>query len=285
MIPSGQSGDPSVGVIGAGQMGREIALVFALADIPTWNIDYDPAALTAAELHVGSLMGGARYQDADRDRVHTRLSYTENLTDIAGATIVIEAVPEDEALKRSLLDDIAAITNPGAFIASNTSSLPISKLAEGLPADRRGRFIGMHFASPVSRMRFLEIIPGEATSDETVAEATELAATLGKQPTFSKDVPGFASNRLLFALLAEAERLVDEGVASVEDIDRTCRLALGHPVGPFELMDHISNGLALDIHEILKDAYGDRFAASKALRDLVSHGALGRKAGRGWHSY
>lgn len=278
-------GEQRVGVIGAGQMGREIAFVFALADYPTWNLDRDAAALNAADLHVGALLDSSRFLDADRARVRARLSYSERLADLAGATIVVEAVPEDEALKRTLLAEIAATTKPGTLIASNTSSLPISLLAEALPADRRGRFIGMHFSSPVSRMAFLEIIPGKATSRSTVDEATALAAALGKQPTFSKDVPGFASNRLLFALLAEAQRLVDEGVASIEDIDRTCRLALGHPVGPFELMDHMSNTLALDIHEILERAYGDRFAPGNALRELIANGALGRTAGRGWYDY
>lgn len=275
----------SIGVVGAGQMGREIALVFALADFPTWNVDTDDAALTAANLHVGTLLGRARYDDADRARVHARLTHTQRLGDLSGATVVIESIPEDERLKHKVLADIAATTNPGTLIASNTSSLPITGLAEALPKARRKGFIGMHFSSPVSRMAFLEVIPGDDTEDPAVALATELGAAVGKQPTFSKDVPGFASNRLLFALLTEAQRLVDEGVASIENIDRTCRLALGHPLGPFQLMDHMSNQLALDIHEILQDAYGDRFAASKALRNLIGHGALGRKAGRGWHGY
>ncbi len=278
-------GKQRVGVIGAGHMGREIAFVFALADYPTWNIDTDGAALNAADLHVASLLGRSRFTDADRTRVRALLTYSERLTDLAAATIVVEAVPEDEALKHTLLAEIATITKPDTLIASNTSSLPISLLAEALPAHRRGRFIGMHFSSPVSRMRFLEIIPGKATSRATVEEATALAAALDKQPTFSKDVPGFASNRLLFALLAEAQRLVDEGVASIEDIDRTCRLALGHPVGPFELLDHMSNTLALDIHEILERAYGDRFAPGNGLRELIGDGAVGRKAGRGWYDY
>jgi 3-hydroxybutyryl-CoA dehydrogenase len=279
------AGAHSIGIVGAGQMGREIALIFALADYPTWNVDPDQAALTSADLHVGALLGGTPYLDTDRARVHARLTYTERLADLSGATVVIEAIPEDEALKRKVLAEIAATTNPGTLIASNTSSLPISLLAEALPADRQDWFIGMHFAAPVSRMKFLEIIPGNATADAAIEMATEFAAVLGKQPTFSKDVAGFASNRLLFALLTEAQRLVDEGVATVEDIDRTCRLALGHPVGPFELMDHVSNDLALSIHEILEQAYGDRFAPSKALQELIGHGALGRKAGRGWHNY
>ena len=275
----------SIGIVGAGQMGREIAMVFALSDFPTWNVDPDESALTSADLHVGALLGGSRYKDADRARVHARLSYTDRLAALSGATVVIETVPEDEDLKHKILAEIAATTNRGTLIASNTSSLPISGLAQALPEDRRKDFIGMHFAAPVSRMAFLEIIPGDDTEDEAIALATELGAAIGKHPTFSKDVPGFASNRLLFALLAEAQRLVDEDVATIEDIDRTCRLALGHPIGPFQLMDHMSNKLALDIHAILESAYGERFAASKALRNLISHGALGRKAGRGWHGY
>ena len=275
----------SIGVVGAGQMGREIALIFALADYPTWNVDSDESALTSAELHVGALLGGSRYEDVDRARIHARLTYTQRLGDLSGATVVIETIPENRDLKHKVLAEIAATTNRGTLIASNTSSLPITELAEALPEDRRKDFIGMHFAAPVSRMEFLEIVPGEATADEAISLATELGAAVRKKPTFSKDVAGFASNRLLFALLAEAQRLVDEDVATIEDIDRICRLGLGHPIGPFQLMDHMSNKLALDIHEILEAAYGDRFAASKALRNLIGHGALGRKAGRGWHGY
>lgn len=275
----------TVGVVGAGLMGREIALVAALADLSTFLHDASEDALGAAELHNASVVAGRRYDNTDRARLHGRLSYAASLRDLAGCTVVIEAVPEDAALKGEVLAALDRLLPADALIASNTSSLPIGDLAGHLPAARRGRFLGMHFSAPVSRMDFLEIIPGKDTDEAAVADAAELGRLLGKQPIFAKDVPGFAANRLLFALLAEAQRLVDEGVASVEDIDRACRLGLGHPAGPFEVMDHMSTALALDIHRILQDAYGDRFGHSARLEQLVRHGALGRKTGHGWRDY
>ena len=134
-------------------------------------------------------------------------------------------------------------------------------------------------------MAFLELIPGAETAAETLAEARRLAAAIGKTVTQSADVPGFASNRLLFALLAEAQRLLDEGVASRDDIDRTCRLALGHPLGPFELMDHMSTGLTLDIQTMLQAAYGPRYEPGDCLRQKVARGEQGRRSGRGWYDY
>jgi len=265
-----------VGVVGAGQMGREIAMVFACADCPTRLTDHHKGAMVAARDHIAARL-------ADGARAH--LSLTKDLTDFADCSLVIEAVAEDVTVKQRVLADLANIVPADAILATNTSSIPIGTLAEALPTDRRAGFLGMHFSSPASRMAFLEIIPGAETAAETLAEARRVGAAIGKTVTQSADVPGFASNRLLFALLAEAQRLLDEGVASRDDIDRTCRLALGHPLGPFELMDHISTGLTLDIQTMLHDAYGARYEPGPSLRRKVADGEQGRRTGMGFYDY
>jgi len=194
-------------------------------------------------------------------------------------------VAEDLTVKQTVLADLAAIVRTDAILATNTSSIPIGQLAKALPAERRARFLGMHFASPATRMAFLEIIPGAETAAATITEARRVGTAIGKTVAQSADVPGFASNRLLFALLAEAQRLLDEGVASRDDIDRTCRLALGHPLGPFELMDHISTGLTLDVQTMLHEAYGPRYEPGRSLREKVARGEQGRRTAKGFYDY
>ena len=270
-----------VGVVGAGMMGREIAFVFALAGHDVLLTDADRAVLDAAMAHNRDLLASGRFGAAD-------LANLTPVTDLSGfgdRTLVIEAVFEDAEIKGEVLGDVDRTCPADCIIASNTSSIPITTLAQSLGAVRRSRFLGMHFSSPVSRMEFLELIRGPETADAAMDFAAAVGRDVGKAPTRSADVPGFASNRLLFALLTEAIRLVEEGVATPEDIDATCRLALGHPVGPFRLMDRISNTLVRDVQRILTDAYGARYETGAALDELIARGHTGRKAGRGWHRY
>ncbi len=192
---------------------------------------------------------------------------------------------EDEALKRRVFARLDVILAPEAGIASNTSSISITSLSAAVSEERRRRFLGAHFFSPVSRMRLVEVI---ATADNDPAFADDVAAILtaiGKAPIRVKDVVGFAVNRLLHALVIESIRLVEEGVCSPADIDAACKLGLGHPIGPFELMDNTANSLSQSVHEILYKAYGERFLPRPLLRQMVAAGYNGRKAGRGWHRY
>ena len=272
-------------VIGAGQMGREIALVLALAGIDTALYDIDPDMLLDAERHNSRLLE-KRYDTAVRARAEHLVTYQTGLADAVGESdLIIEAVTEDPAIKADVLAELDRLAKPGAIIASNTSSIPITRLAENVAPSRRERFVGLHFSSPATRMPFLEIIPGADSDPSMVEDMAVLGGRLGKQVILSKDVPGFVANRLLLALMAEAQRLEAEGVASVEHIDAACRYALGHPMGPFQIMDMASNDLMLRIQRLLHETYGERFQPSENFLAKVAAGELGWKTGKGWYDY
>ena len=203
----------------------------------------------------------------------------------AGAHVLALTVFEDEALKRELFGKLDAILPAQAGLASNTSSISITTLSAAVAEPRRARFIGTHFFSPVSRMKLVEVIPAADTDPAFVDAVMKTMVAIGKTPVHVKDVVGFAVNRLLHALVLESIRLVEEGVCSPADIDVACKLGLGHPIGPFELMDNTQNSLSLSVHEILYQAYGERFLPRPLLRQMVAAGYNGRKAGRGWHRY
>ncbi len=241
-----------VGVVGAGLMGAEIALVHALAGHDVLLSD--------------------------------RTVATTDLTRFADRDVVIEAVFENEAVKAELWKTLDKTCGPRTIFASNTSSIAISTLASYVAPARRPLFVGTHFFSPVSRMKLVEIIPAFDTAESTVEAVTCLVRGAGKTPIRVKDVTGFAVNRMLTAFFIEAVRLVEEGVATPEDLDLACRLGLGHPVGPFELMDNVSSSLALEVMEILENAYGERFHPPPLMRQMVKAGRIGRKAGLGWRT-
>ena len=279
----------TIGVVGAGMMGSEIALVFALAGYPTILSDQKRAAAEGAIERLQGVIdrGVARnfWSAEAAEAARRNLAAVDNLEAYADRDLVVEAVFEDEALKRSVFVRLDAILVPEAGIASNTSSLSITSLSAAVSDERRRRFLGAHFFSPVSRMRLVEVI---ATADTDPAFADDVAAILtaiGKTPIRVKDVVGFAVNRLLHAPVIESIRLVEEGVCSPADIDAACKLGLGHPIGPFELMDNTANSLSQSVHEILYKAYGERFLPRPLLRQMVAAGYNGRKAGRGWHRY
>jgi 3-hydroxybutyryl-CoA dehydrogenase len=279
----------TIGVVGAGMMGSEIALVFALAGYPTILSDQNRAAAEGAMAHLQGVIdrGVARkfWSAEAAGDARRNLAAVDSLEAYADRDLVVEAVFEDEALKRGVFARLDAILAPEAGIASNTSSISITSLSAAVTEERRRRFLGAHFFSPVSRMRLVEVI---ATADTDPAFADDVAAILtgiGKAPIRVKDVVGFAVNRLLHALVIESIRLVEEGVCSPADIDAACKLGLGHPIGPFELMDNTANSLSQSVHEILYKAYGDRFLPRPLLRQMVDAGYNGRKGGRGWHRY
>src|SRR6184192_2188245 len=182
-------------------------------------------------------------------------------------------------IRSSTLDRICP---PYCVIASNTSTIPISTLASRMSPQRRERFIGTHYFSPVSRMRLVEVVADFDTGEATVATPLRVCAGVGKTPVRIKDVAGFAVNRMLHVFLTEAVRLVEEGVATPEDIDTACRLGLGHPIGPFELMDATTSSLCLQAQEIMQEAYGERFRPRPLLKQRVRAGLVGGRKSRGW---
>ena len=275
-----------IGVVGAGMMGAEIALTFALAGHEVLLSDKSAEALDSALARLQEILkkGAAKgwYEGAQIPGALDNLSTTTDLKTFADCQVIIEAVYENKDVKSyiyKIIDDICA---PDCLISSNTSTLPITVLASFLKPERRPFFLGTHFFSPVSRMKLVEVIPGLETSHQTFSQMMDLCREVAKEPIRVKDVAGFAVNRLLHAFFIEAVRLVEEEVATPEDIDTACRLGLGHPVGPFDLMDIVTNNLSLQVQEILQDAYGQRFMPRPLMKQMVEAGYNGRKSGKGW---
>jgi 3-hydroxybutyryl-CoA dehydrogenase len=278
-----------VGVVGAGLMGREIALVFALAGYEVILVDAnESAAQTALSAVRGVLEKGRSLGFYTADQLAGALKLirsTTMLSELAGCSFVTEAVSEDEGVKAQVFKGLSEIVQKDCIVATNTSTIPISVLASYLSAGRRSKFIGTHYFSPVSRMKLVEIILGLETSKATLDMAQMLCREIGKSPIVIKDVPGFAVNRLLHVMMIEAVRLVEEGVASPEDIDEACRLGLGHPMGPFQLMDATTSSLCLQAQAIMHEAYGERFRPRPLLKQRVRAGFIGGKGKPGWLSH
>jgi 3-hydroxybutyryl-CoA dehydrogenase len=275
-----------IGVVGAGLMGAEIALVHALAGHDVLLSDRTDEYLAAALARLKDILekGVPRgfWEAASVEPALARIAVSPDLQRFADRDVVIEAVFENEGVKAEIFKTLDRVCGPTALFATNTSSIAISTLASYVAPARRPLFLGTHYFSPVSRMKLVEIIPAFETSEAAVATATRLAKGAGKTPIRVKDVVGFAVNRVLSAFLIEAVKLVEEGVATPADIDLACRLGLGHPMGPFELMDAVSSSLALEVQEILFDAYGERFRPPALMKQVVKAGRIGRKAGKGW---
>ena len=277
-----------IGVVGAGLMGAEIALIHALAGHEVLLADRTVELVARALVRLKELLEkgvprGFWAADAIAPAL-ARIAAAADLARFADRDIVIEAVFENEEVKAETWRKLDAICGAGAIFATNTSSIAISTLASYVAPARRERFIGMHYFSPVSRMKLIEIIPAFDTAESTVETVIRIAKGTGKTPIRVKDVTGFAVNRMLTAFFIEAVKLVEEGVATPEDLDLACRLGLGHPVGPFELMDNVSTSLALEVAEILHDAYGERFHPPALMKQMVKAGRIGRKAGSGWRT-
>lgn len=278
-----------LGVVGAGMMGSEIALVFALSGKQVLLNDTAEEGLERAMAKLAGVLdsGIARgfWAEEDKPRALANITTTTDLGAFADRDMVIEAVFEDVGVKGQVFKKLDAILPTDCVIASNTSSISITVLSASLSEARQANFLGLHFFSPVHRMKLVEVISAMDSGQAAIDVATEACAEAGKVPIQVKDVVGFAVNRMLFALWNEALRLVEEGACSPEDIDIGCKLGLGHPVGPFELMDLTSNTLNLQVAEILTDAYGDRFHPRPMLKQIVAAGRAGRKSGRGWYRY
>jgi 3-hydroxybutyryl-CoA dehydrogenase len=274
------------GVVGAGLMGAEIAFIQALAGHRVILLDRDQPALDRAMARLRKIADKIDAADGNGSAAQhvASIQTSTEMADLSPCAIITEAVFEDLDVKTALWQQIGSIARQDAMLVTNTSTIPISTLASAVRPERRSRFIGMHYFSPVSRMKLVEVIPAFETDEATVAEATALAVGTGKTPIRVKDVTGFAVNRVLHTFIIEAIRLVEEGVISAEDLDTACKLGLGHPIGPFQLMDAVTSSLCLQAQEIMFDAYGERFRPPPLLKQRVAAGLVGGKGRAGWRS-
>lgn len=268
-----------IGVYGGGRMGAGIAHAFLVSGADVVVVETGPDAAAAARARVETSLTRA----AERGITATgTLDVTTDAKDLAGAGLVIEAVPEMPELKATILATIER-SAPDAVIASNTSSLSIDGLAAGLAAP--DRFVGLHFFNPVPASDLVEIVVGKATDAALVMQAQEWVGGLGKTAITVTDSPGFASSRLGVAVALEAMRMLDEGVASAEDIDTAMTLGYRHPVGPLRTTDIVGLDVRLAIADHLERELGPRFAPPQVLRDKVAAGELGRKTGKGFYPW
>src|SRR5437870_9273558 len=275
-------------IVGAGLMGHGIAQVSAAAGKQVTLADRTPELANQGKSRIAGNLARqvekGRIEPAAADATLGRVTTAAGVDGVRGHDLVIEAVFEDETLKRETWAAIAARADPATIFATNTSSISITSLATA--TDRPARFIGLHFFSPVQVMRLLEIIRGLETDDATCSAARGFAEQLGKEVIKSKDYPGFIVNRMLGPFLNEAVFALMDGTGSASEIDIGAKLALNHPMGPLELSDFIGNDVMLNVMDVLYRGFGDpKFRAAPLLRQMVAAGHLGRKTGRGFYHY
>jgi len=276
-------------VLGAGTMGAGIAQVLAQAGIETRLFDVTPE-LAEKGMHTieAMLQKGVAKEKITAESATKVMSLLSPCSDlevaVSGVDLVIEAIPENAELKKQVLQENATHLTPNTIYASNTSSLSITDLAEAAPYP--DRYLGLHFFNPPPLMKLLEVVHGGKTSSQTIDLACDLAKRLGKHPIVVKDVPGFASSRLGLVLGLEAMRMLEEGVASAEDIDAAMTLGYRHPMGPLKLTDWVGLDVRLAIADHLaKELNDQRFGAPNILRDKVARGELGKKSGQGFYGW
>jgi 3-hydroxybutyryl-CoA dehydrogenase len=278
----------TIGVVGAGTMGNGIAQVAATSGFPTVLVDIAPKALEKGLGAIGKsldrLVGKGTLAEADRVAALARLSSGGELAALAGCDLVVEAVVERFEIKREVLAALDRIVAPEAILATNTSSISITRLAA--QTSRPAQVIGMHFMNPVPLMTLVEIIRGLQTSDATYATVEAASRALGKTPVEVHDSPGFVSNRVLMPMINEAIFCLHEGVGDARAIDEVMKLGMNHPMGPLALADLIGLDVCLDILRVLHDGLGDdKYRPCPLLVKMVDAGWLGRKSGRGFHDY
>jgi len=278
----------TVGIIGAGTMGNGIAQVCAAAGLSVVMTDISDAAVargtSVIEKSLERLVNKQKMSEADRDAALKRIVGTTDKAKLANCDLVIEAATENEDLKVKILKELCASLQPRALLATNTSSISITKLAAA--TDRPDRFIGMHFFNPVPLMALLELIRGLQTSDDTHAKAVDFAKRIGKVAITAKNSPGFAVNRILCPMINEAIFALQEGIASAEDIDAGMKLGCNQPIGPLALADMIGLDTMLSVIEVFYEGFNDsKYRPAPLLKEMVAAGHLGRKTGKGFYDY
>ncbi|GBE42506.1 putative 3-hydroxybutyryl-CoA dehydrogenase [bacterium BMS3Bbin10] len=277
-----------VGVIGAGQMGNGIAHVIGLAGYDVLLNDIEPArideALATINGNLSRQVASGRISQADMDKALKHIGKAEKIDALADVDLLIEAATENEDVKLQILREVCPVVKPEATLATNTSSISITRLAAA--TDRPEKFIGMHFMNPVPVMELVEMIRGIATEDKTFTAATEFVGTLGKTVAVSEDFPAFMVNRILLPMINEAIYTLYEGVGNVDSIDTSMRLGARHPMGPLQLADFIGLDTCLSVMQVLYEGLADtKYRPCPLLVKYVEAGWLGRKAGRGFYDY
>ena len=278
----------TLGIIGAGTMGNGIAQIAAQAGLDVLMLDVSDAALqrgmATAAGSLERLVKKEKISAADKGAIMARIKGTTALADFAAADYCIEAATENEALKLKILMDADMVLRPDVIVATNTSSISITRLAAA--TGRPDRFIGMHFFNPVPLMALVELIRGLQTSEATMAAAEALARRLGKTPIAVRNAPGFVVNRILCPMINEAIFACAEGLASPEEIDAGMKLGCNHPIGPLALADMIGLDVMLAVMLVLYEGFNDpKYRPAPLLREMVDAGYLGRKSGRGFYTY
>ena len=276
-----------VGILGAGIMGSGIAQVSAMSgfQVVVMDIKDDLLGLGRSKVQdsLQRMVKKGKITNDESEQVQANIKWTIDIGELSGVELLIEAVPELEELKKEMYRSTEKFLAKDAIIASNTSAISISLLQSAVSSP--GRFIGMHWFNPPVVMKLIEVIKGAQTSDETVERLLQVCSQMGKETIVCLDSQGFVVSRALLAFRAECYKIYEEGIASKEDIDKALRLALGHPMGQFELADFSGLDIEVNAYKGMTEIYGDRFRPSQRLLNLVRSGRLGKKSKHGWYDY